>query len=360
MSRRRHIMETMSIKNIISWVTLGLVGLILFLSRHELLKAWELLGTVNPLILVLLLPLLLFTFFAAGEIMFTYLDAKGAIKSTSWRDRARMALELNFVNHTLPSGGVSGISYMTWRLGKLGVSPGRAASAQVVRYVAGFVASAILIAISVVAVTLDGNINRWIILVSSSIVLFMVLSTIGLIFLVSSRKRMQAFAGTSAKIINRTTRKLTRGRKRVLVREKKIFAFFEDIHDDFLELKRDYRILLKPILWAIAFTVADALLFWITFFALGTPVNPAPLLIAYVLASVAGFIVVTPGGAGAYEAIMVAFLATAGIASGTAIAGIVLTRVIILIVTIAVGYLFYQHALGKYGKRKSRNPFKRI
>jgi uncharacterized protein (TIRG00374 family) len=112
-----------------------------------------------------------------------------------------------------------------------------------------------------------------------------------------------------------------------------------------------------PVIWAVLFTAADALLFWITFMALGTPVNPAPLLIAYVLASVAGFIVVTPGGAGAYEAIMVAFLATAGIASGAAIAGIVLTRVIILIVTIAVGYFFYQNALAKYGK--SASSFKR-
>lgn len=350
----------MSLKVIISWITLGLVALILFLSRHELLKAWHLLGTVNPLILLLLIPLLLFSFYAAGEIMFTYLSAKGTIKPTAWHERARMALELNFVNHTLPSGGVSGISYMTWRLGKLGVSPGRAASAQVVRYVAGFIASAILIAVSVFAVTLDGNINRWIILVSSAIVTFMIISTIALTYLVSSRPRMQVFAGWSSGVVNRTTRKLTRGKKRVLVREKNIFHFFEEIHDDYLELKRDYRILLVPVLWAIAFTAADALLFWITFAALGTPVNPAPLLIAYVLASVAGFIVVTPGGAGAYEAIMVAFLATAGIASGAAIAGIVLTRVIILVVTIAVGYLFYQHALGKYGKRKDRNPFKRI
>lgn len=349
----------MSVKRIVSWVTLGLVALILFLSRHELVKAWELLGTVNPLVLLLLVPLLLFTFYAAGEIMFSYLAAKGSIKETPWYDRARMALELNFVNHTLPSGGVSGISYMTWRLGKLGVSPGRAASAQVVRYVAGFIAAAVLIAVSVVAVTLDGNINRWIILVSSSVVGFMVFSTIALVFLVSSRHRMQAFADWSSKLINRTTRKLTRGKKRVLVHEKKIFSFFEEIHDDYLELRRDYRVLLRPVLWAIAFTAADGLLFWITFWALGTPVNPAPLLIAYVLASVAGFIVVTPGGAGAYEAIMVAFLATAGIASGAAIAGIVLTRVIIMVVTIAAGYIFYQQALGKYGKRNSRNPFKR-
>lgn len=349
----------MSVKTIISWVTLGLVALVLFTARHELLKAWELLGTVNPLILLLLVPMMIFTFIAAGEIIFTYLEGKGAIKDVTLTERARMALELNFVNHTLPSGGVSGISYMSWRLGKLGVSPGRATSAQVVRYVAGFIAAGILIAISVLAVTLDGNINRVIILVSSSVVTFMILSTIGLIFLVSSRKRMRAFADWSSKLINRTTRKLTRGRKRVLVREEKIFNFFEDIHDDYLELRRDHRVLAKPIAWALAFTVADALLFWITFWALGTPVNPAPLLIAYVLASVAGFIVVTPGGAGAYEAIMVAFLATAGIAGGVAIAGIVLTRVIILIVTIAVGYLFYHNALGKYGKRSSRNPFKR-
>src|SRR6478672_8217316 len=122
----------MSVKQIISWVTLGLVALIIFLSRHELLKAWELLGRVNLLVLLLLIPLMLFTFFASSETIFTYLAAKGVIKKTSVWERARMALELNFVNHTLPSGGVSGISYMTWRLGKVGVSPGRAASAQVV------------------------------------------------------------------------------------------------------------------------------------------------------------------------------------------------------------------------------------
>ena len=113
----------MHIKTIISWLTLLLVGLILLLSRHELAKAWHLLGTVNPYILLLLLPLLFFTFFAASETIFTYLIAKGSIKKTSWYERSRMALELNFVNHTLPSGGVSGLSYMTWRLGKLGVTP---------------------------------------------------------------------------------------------------------------------------------------------------------------------------------------------------------------------------------------------
>lgn len=339
-------------KQIISWVTLGLVALILILSRHELEKAWDLLWKVNLWVLVLLLPLMLFSFFAAAEMMFSYLRAKGGVKKIPILERARMAMELNFVNHTLPSGGVSGISYMTWRLGKLGVTPGKATSAQVVRYVAGFIAAAILIAISVLVVTLDGEINRWIILVSSGIVTFMILSTIGLIFLVSSRARMRLFADWVAKTANGITSKVTRGKKRVLIHEQKVFTFFEDIHDDYIELKKDYRVLLKPILWAIAFTAADAMLFIVTFWALGTPVNPAPIIIAYVLASVAGFIVVTPGGAGAYEAIMVGFLATAGISSSASLAAIVLTRVIILLVTIAVGYLFYEDALRRYGKKR--------
>lgn len=345
-------MESMSIKRIISWVTLALVALVLFFSRHELAKAWALLETVNVFILVLIVPLLLFSFYAAAEIMFSYLRAKGSIEKTHWTTRARMALEWNFVNHTLPSGGVSGISYMTWRLGKLGVSAGRATSAQMVRYVAGFIATAILIPFCVLLVTIDGSINRWIILVSSTIVMVMFVAIVGMIYLVSSSVRMERFARWATRVVNAGVRKLTRGKKRVIIRENTILEFFKEVHDDYNELQRDRRVLIKPVMWGIVFTILDAMIFAVTFWALGTPVNPAPLLIAYTLASVAGFIVVTPGGAGAYEAIMVAFLAVAGVSSGTAIAGILLSRVIILLVTIAGGYLFYQQALTRYGKRR--------
>jgi uncharacterized protein (TIRG00374 family) len=94
------------------------------------------------------------------------------------------------------------------------------------------------------------------------------------------------------------------------------------------------------------------MLFLITFWALGVPVNPAPILIAYGVAALAGFFVITPGGAGAYEAIMVGFLALAGLSQGTAIAGTLLTRVILLLGTIVLGYVFYQLAIVKYGRNK--------
>jgi uncharacterized protein (TIRG00374 family) len=145
--------------------------------------------------------------------------------------------------------------------------------------------------------------------------------------------------------------KFTLGKKREIVTQKVVEAFFMEMHDDYVALRHDKRILLKPFLWGLIFTAADIALFMITFWALGHPVNPAPILIAYGVATIAGFFVITPGGAGAYEAIMVAFLAVAGLDKGTAIAGIVLTRVILLLGTIILGYLFYQRALIKYGRK---------
>lgn len=94
-------------------------------------------------------------------------------------------------------------------------------------------------------------------------------------------------------------------------------------------------------------------MFLVAFLALGESINPAPILIAYGVATLAGLIVITPGGAGAYEAIMVGFLALAGVSKGAAIAGILLTRVIGLLTTIGLGYLFYQRAISSGGRRES-------
>ena len=73
-------------------------------------------------------------------------------------------------------------------------------------------------------------------------------------------------------------------------------------------------------------------------------------MVGYGVASLASVVAFTPGGAGVYELIMIFFLSMAGVRSDAAIAGIVLTRVILLAGTILFGYIFYQHALIKYGK----------
>lgn len=343
----------MSFKAWLSIITLTLVGVIIFFSRHELLHAWHLLGHVNLWILLLLIPGQILVYYIAGEMVFSYLREKGAIQHIPASDLTRMSLEMNFVNHVLPTGGVSGISYMAWRLGKYGVPSGRATVAQMVRFTMTFVAYIALLLVVVLVVTIDGNINRWIIFVSSTLVLMTVVVVVATVYVLSGRERMWRFGSWLVRTSNRLVKKITFGRRKAVLRYSKVEKFFTDIHFDYLALRRDMRILLKPFLWGIVFTLADVSLFLITFWAMGSPVNPAPVLIAYGVATTAGLLVATPGGAGAYEAVMVGFLALAGLDKSTAIAGIVLTRVILLLGTIILGYAFYQNALFKYGKQSA-------
>lgn len=346
----------MSFRAWLSLVTVILLVGILFLSRHELLHAWELLSQVNLWILLLMIPLQVLVYYAGGEMIFSYLKGKGQILNTKRQELIRIALEGNFVNHILPSGGVSGVSYLTWRLGYLNVPPGRATMAQVVRHASGFFAFGVLLLLSLFLVTLDGTLNRWIILASAMLFGLMTITILSGVYLLSSKHRIDKFSSWIYRLLNMVIRRVTFGKRRKLLNESTIQTFLDDMHRDFLELRADKRLLKKPFLWGIVYTLGDAGMFMIAFWALGEVFNPAPVLIAYGVATLVGFFVLTPGGAGAYEAVMVTFLAFAGIAGGVAIAGILLARVIILLGTIAFGYIFYQHALATHGGDSNAPP----
>lgn len=345
----------MSLRAWLSVITFVLIAVLLFAARDELLHAWKLMSGINLWILALTIPLLLLNFYAAGEMIFSYLRKKKKIEKVSVIEQMRMALEMNFVNHALPSGGVSGISYMTWRLGTHGVSASRATMAQAVRFAMGFAGFATLLAIAVLLVTIDGEVNRWIILVSSSLVSLMVGAVVVGVYFIKDIRRVRKAAGWLTRFLNRAIKIVSLGKKRTIAKESKMMEFMEDMHEDFLELKREKKLLKLPYVWALVFTLSDVMIYFVAFWALGSIVNPAPILIAYGVATLAGFAVVTPGGSGAYEALMVGFLVIAGLTQGKAIAGVILARVIILVATIVIGYIFYQHALIRYGKNGKPN-----
>jgi len=192
----------MNFRTWLSVFTLVVIAVIIYFSRHELYHAWVLLEKVNLWILALLIPVQLFAYFAGGEMIFSYLRSKKAINAVSGLGLARMALEMNFVNHVLPSGGVSGISYMSWRLGKYGVTPGRATMAQAVRFAAGFISFIILLIVAVFIVTIDNGVNRWIILVSSALISGMLGVIVGGMYLFNSAKRTNGFASWITRTAN--------------------------------------------------------------------------------------------------------------------------------------------------------------
>lgn len=343
--------KVLSPRVLVSGFTLLALGLIVYLSRHELVKAWHLLGQANLWLLFLLVPFQIIVYYAGGEMIFSYLRKKKLIGHISRFEQTRIALELNLVNHILPSGGVSGISYTTWRLHKLGVSSAKSMFAQVIRYVVGFLSIVALLIVSVLLLALDGQINRYI--VASSFLLVLAISglTTLVVYMFSSKKRMQKTAYNIRRFTNKLVEKLTFGRRKRLLTGSRVENFFFDMHEDFEELSTDWRLLIGPFIWGLVYASFDVAMFMVAFWALGQTVNPAVLMVGYGVAGLASMVALTPGGAGVYEIVMIFFLTMAGVAPGAAIAGIVLTRVILLAGTIIFGYIFYQHAIIKYGKK---------
>lgn len=340
-------------KTLISIVTVLFLGVVVFFSRHEIEKAYDLLDSVNLWILLAIIPLQLLSYYAAGETIFSFLKQQKQIKKFSAFMCTRLALEMNFVNHVLPSGGVSGISYMGWRLKHFGVSASRSTTAQLVRMVATFAAYSVLLFIAILLMIVDGGVNRWIVAATVALVTIMGLALLVVFYILDRERRFAWLARRVTASVNAVVRYATFGRKPHVLESDRVREFFVEIEKDYRIVRANIRLLVQPFLWALLFLVSEVAMFYVSFLALGHVVNPAPLVIAFGLASVAGFFVVTPGGAGAYEVIMVAFLSAAGLNPGIALLGILLTRVLLLMGTIASGYLFYQQAILQHGKAPS-------
>ncbi len=342
--------KKLAVKHWLNIVTLVLIVLVIFFARNDLLKAWHLLSSVNLWIFWLIIPFQFVSYFASGAIVFSYLKAKGDLKGVPAIEQPKMAIELNFVNHVFPTAGVSGVSYMAYRLGKLGVNHGRATLAQVVRLAMTFVSFAALMVFAVLWVTFDGSITRFTILVASSLVTIILGGIIATIYLVGSVKRLEKFEIFIDGLLNVRIAHLFK-RDSPFINRVAMHKFFIDLHEDYLALRADPKCLIRPFWWGIVFNIAEVMMYFITFLALGAFVNPAPILIALGLAGLIGTFLVTPGGAGGFEAAMIFFLTTAGVPTAITVAGVLLARSSLIILTIGTGYIFYNAAMKKYGKR---------
>lgn len=337
-----------------SWLTLGtllLLALVVIFAWPEIIKAYRLLDQVDLRILALIVPVQLFSYYATGGMIFSYLRSKGELKEVSHWRISRIALELNFVNHILPSGGAAGFSYLGWVLGKHGVKPSRSTIAQLIRFTLTFVAFSLILIVAVIFLASDGRINRVIILLASLIVVVCIAVIFGTIFIIGSTRRLDRFSAWLTKFANTVVNKVTRGKKPRVLKAHVLPDFFGELHEDYMSIRKDARILIKPFIWAIFANIADVALIWIAFWSLGYEVSPAILFVAFGVSSMASAVSVTPGGAGIYEAIMIAFLASSNVPPDVAIAGTLLARVTLVLGTILFGYVFYQFTVLKYGKR---------
>ena len=343
----------MSFRFWVTIITFVLLALLVFFGWDQITLAWGLLGRVNLWVWALLIPVQLLSYYSTGGMIFSFLRSKGNLQTTTHWQMTRIALELNFVNHILPSGGAAGFSYLSWVLRRHGVSAGRSTMAQIIRFILSFISFVLIVIIAVIFLAFDHQIDRTIIVVSAALIFAAIGGTALIIYLVGNHKRLITFSGWLTRTGNKITSVLLRGKKSHIFKLQTVEGFFTELHEDYLEIRRDNSILIRPFLWATLTNVLDVSLIFIAFLSLGSLVNPATLFIAFGIASVISVLSSSPGGVGVYETIMIAFLTSAGVQPDVAIAGTLLARVTLLVGTILFGYIFYQLTINKYGKTTS-------
>ena len=344
-------MKNLSFRAWLTIITVILLAGVIYFSWPEIVNAWLLLDQVNLWILSLLIPVQIISYYATGGIMFSYLRRKGDFKKVSRMTMTRLSLELNFVNHILPSGGAAGFTYFAWALKKYRVTASRATMAQIIRFTLTFVSFVMLLVLCIILLAINHNIDRATVLIGVAITVAVIATMAFAIWLLSNRRRLDLFSAWLERTMNKIVRLVTHGRHDHAIETHVLTDFFDGLHDDYVAIRRERRILLRPYLWAVWANALDAALLWITFASFGYYVDPALLFIAFGVSSILAALSVTPGGAGVYETVMIAFLTTTGLPPDIAIAGTLLGRVVIVLGTILFGYTFYQARIATYGEK---------
>ena len=340
----------MKFRTWVNIITITLLAVVIYFSWGQITQAWSLLGKVNLWIFVLMIPVQFVSYYAVGQVMFSYLRSKGELHKMSRWGVTRVALELNFVNHVIPVSGIAGFSYLGVVMKEHGVSVGRATVAQLIRYATMFVVFVMMILASVIILAFDQKVSRATLIICGAFILATIVSAVVVIYSVSNRKRLVKFSSWLTRTVNKIVAKISFGKKKHLLKLNKVEDFFTDIHQDYIEILSDKRILIRPFLWSLLANICDVGLVFVAFLALGSYVNPATLVVACGISSFTAIFAATPGGSGVYEAIMIAFLASAGVSPDVAIAGTLLARATVLAGTIIFGFIFYQLTIHKYGK----------
>ncbi len=328
-------------KMIFNIITIGaMIGLGVAL-RHQILTTIENFGKVNAWAILLMIPLEAWNYDAYARMYRSFFKTLG--NETTYREMYKVSLELNLINHLFPSGGVSGFSYFSLRLKKLGISTGKATLVQTMRFVFLFLSFEILLFFGIIALAIGGHVNSFTILVAGSIATFLIMSTIGLAFIVSSLNRINTFFAAITKFFNRIIH-IVRPKHPETINVAKVKHMFTDLHENYLILRADYRQLLKPFWFALIANFTELVTVYMVYIAFGHWINPGALVLAYAVANIAGLISVLPGGIGIYEAIMTAVLAAAGISPAISLPVTVMYRVINIAIQVIPGYYFYHRA----------------
>lgn len=332
---------------VVSVATLILVGYVIYQNWDGFVETFNNLNQANVFVVLLLFPEQLLMYYACGQIFFSYLSNKYH-KFFPRKEKFLISTELNFVNHAVPAGGIGGLAYLTYRLKNYDITAGQASFLYIFRYAITTVVNYFQAFVAIIALAFLHRIPpeaTWIIWVSLLMNLGVFVGLTILIFVASSKKRVEKFSSFVERIGSFFVRIVSFGHRKKLSKYEKVHEYFMGIHDCVVIVKADKKSLLAPTGWGVLFSLLEISAYWILAISLGRPEILPAIMIGEAIGSV--FDGIVPYGP--YELGMVGVMGVllGGTPEAIAIATIVtvMTRALSLLFTIVTGYLPYNRAI---------------
>lgn len=330
-------------KLIVNIVTLVALVILIYLVREDIGKTFRDLAQVHAWALLLLLPVEFLNYHAQTRLYQRLFAIVG--NRLTYKFLFKASLELNFVNHVFPSGGVTGLSYFTLRLrqGKT-LSGGKATFIHVMKIGLYILAFEVMLIFGVFSLALMGRVNNLVMLTAGSLSTLLVVGTLGFAYIIGSQQRINSFFTALTRALNRLIR-IVRPRYPETINITKAKKTFNDFHSSYQEIKNNWRQLKVPFLYALLADVTEVLAIYVVYIAFGEWVNIGAVILAYGIANFAGLISVLPGGVGIYEALMTTVLAATGIPPAVSLPVTVMYRILNTLIQVPPGYYLYHRAI---------------
>lgn len=330
------------VKTFISIITVVALFALVYALRHQIVDTFKNLDNVN-LWAIALMPLLQAVNYHAYTKM--YQDVYTILgDELNYRKLFRVQLELNFVNNVFPSGGVSGISYFSLRMRKLGAGAGKSTLVQVIKFALIFVSFQIMLAIGLLILAIGGQANNVLILIAGCLSTLLFVGTLLMAYILGSKSRINGFFSFLTKGINKIIHFVRRSSPET-IKIDKVHATFNELHDNYVLIRKRIRELKMPLIYALLANTTEVLTIYAVYMAFAQFINPGAVIIAYAVSNFAGLISVLPGGIGIYEAIMTATLVAAGIPAALSLPVTIMYRILNSFIQLPIGGYYYYKTL---------------
>lgn len=328
-----------AILNIITFVALG--GLIVAL-HEEILQTLRTIGHINYWALLLMIPLQIWNYDSYAR-MYRLLFGRLGTK-VKYSSMYRVALELNFINHVFPSGGVSGFSYFSVRMKDYGARSSSATVVQLLRFFLGYIGFLVLLSFGILALAIQGKANNLVLVVATFLACLIVFGSMIVAYIIGDNGRINAASAFVARIANKLLSVVRRGHPETISMAR-LRSAMDEMHRSYVTIQENMEIVKKGILFGFLTGFTEILTIYVVYIAFGEWVNIGAVILAYAIANFAGLISVLPGGVGIYEALMTGTLAVAGVPAALSIPVTIMYRVLSIALQIVPGWYFYHKAL---------------